>query len=60
MQAETTDGVEELEADAILVATGSRPRIPDWATPDADRILITRQAYPPPDLPRTSSSSARA
>ena len=52
VQAETADGVEEIEADAILVATGSRPRIPEWATPDADRILITRQAYPPPTLPR--------
>ena len=52
VQAETTDWVEELEADAILVATGSRPRIPEWAQPDADRILITRQAYPPPTLPR--------
>ncbi|MEA2704434.1 MAG: hypothetical protein QOD63_2379 [Actinomycetota bacterium] len=50
--AETADGVEDLEADAILVATGSRPRIPDWATPDGDRILITRQAYPPITLPR--------
>ena len=46
-----TDGIEELEADAILVATGSRPRIPDWCQPDGDRILTTRQAYPPPDLP---------
>ena len=48
---ETTDGTEELEADAILVATGSRPRIPDWCEPDGDRILTTRQAYPPPVLP---------
>ena len=48
---ETADGVEELEADAILVATGSRPRIPDWATVDGDRVLTTRQAYPPPELP---------
>ncbi len=52
VQAETTDGVEDIEADAILVATGSRPRVPEWATPDADRILITREAYPPPTLPR--------
>ena len=52
VQAETADGVEDIEADAILVATGSRPRVPDWAKPDADRILITRQAYPPPTLPR--------
>ena len=27
----TADGTEELEADAILLSTGSRPRIPDWA-----------------------------
>ncbi len=49
--AETEDGVEELDADAILVSTGSRPRIPHWAHPDGDRILITRQAYPPPSMP---------
>lgn len=40
-----------LEADAILVATGSRPRVPDWATPDGDRILTTRDAYPPETMP---------
>ena len=45
------DGTEEVEADAILVATGSRPRIPDWCQPDGDRILTTRQAYPPPVMP---------
>src|SRR3954454_12041301 len=48
---ETTSGVEELVADAILVSTGSRPRIPDWATADGERILTTRDAYPPPELP---------
>jgi pyruvate/2-oxoglutarate dehydrogenase complex dihydrolipoamide dehydrogenase (E3) component len=48
---ETSTGEEELPADAVLVATGSRPRIPDWCTPDGDRILTTRQCYPPPLLP---------
>jgi pyruvate/2-oxoglutarate dehydrogenase complex dihydrolipoamide dehydrogenase (E3) component len=48
---ETPDGLVELEADAVLVATGSRPRIPDWAPIDGDRVLTTRQAYPPPELP---------
>jgi NAD(P)H dehydrogenase (quinone) len=48
----TTDGVEEtLEADAILLSTGSRPRVPEWCRPDGDRVLITRQAYPPPEIP---------
>ena len=49
--ATTADGDEEIEADAILVSTGSRPRIPDFATPDGDRILTTRDAYPPAVLP---------
>ncbi|CAN5740271.1 NAD(P)H-quinone dehydrogenase [soil metagenome] len=48
---ETAHGVTELEADAILVSTGSRPRIPDWIDVDGERILSTRQAYPPPELP---------
>ena len=49
--ADTAEGTEELAADAILVSTGSRPRIPDWATVDGDRILTTRHAYPPKELP---------
>jgi dihydrolipoamide dehydrogenase len=48
---ETDDGIEELSGDAMLISTGSRPRIPDWAEPDGERILTTRQAYPPPELP---------
>jgi dihydrolipoamide dehydrogenase len=43
--------VEEVEADAILLATGSRPRVPDWAPVDGVRVLTTRQAYPPPEIP---------
>lgn len=42
---------EELHADAVLLSTGSRPRVPDWCTPDGERILTTRQAYPPPQIP---------
>ncbi|MGH9008269.1 MAG: FAD-dependent oxidoreductase, partial [Acidimicrobiia bacterium] len=49
--AETADGVEEIEADAILLATGSRPRIPEWCEVDGERILTTRQAYPPTEIP---------
>jgi len=49
--AETETGVEELDADAILLSTGSRPRIPDWAPLDGERVLTTRQAYPPPEMP---------
>ncbi len=48
---ETAHGTIELEADAVLLSTGSRPRIPDWAEIDGERILTTRDAYPPPELP---------
>jgi dihydrolipoamide dehydrogenase len=50
--AETPEGPVRLEGDAILLATGSRPRIPDWAPIDGDRVLTTRDAYPPKVLPR--------
>lgn len=49
--AETADGIEELHADAIVIATGSRPRVPEWAPVDGERVLTTRQAYPPPVIP---------
>jgi len=49
--ADTAEGVVELEADAVLLSTGSRPRIPEWCEPDGERVLTTRQAYPPPELP---------
>lgn len=46
------DGSEEvIAADAILVATGSRPRVPDWAEVDGERVLTTRHAYPPKEIP---------
>ncbi|MGZ4718611.1 MAG: dihydrolipoyl dehydrogenase family protein [Acidimicrobiales bacterium] len=48
---ETADGLIELDADVVLLSTGSRPRIPDWAPIDGDRVLTTRDAYPPPELP---------
>ena len=48
---ETDDTLVELPADAVLLATGSRPRIPDWANIDGERVLTTRQSYPPPEIP---------
>jgi NAD(P)H dehydrogenase (quinone) len=47
----TVDGVRSLRPDAILIATGSRPRIPDWCEPDGERILTTRDCYPPKVFP---------
>jgi pyruvate/2-oxoglutarate dehydrogenase complex dihydrolipoamide dehydrogenase (E3) component len=49
--ADTDEGRVELEADVIVLSTGSRPRIPDWAPVDGRRVLTTRDAYPPAELP---------
>ena len=51
VQANTADGDVTFEADAIVLATGSRPRIPDWAPIDGERVLTTRDAYPPDEIP---------
>jgi pyruvate/2-oxoglutarate dehydrogenase complex dihydrolipoamide dehydrogenase (E3) component len=48
---ETTNGLLELDADVIVLSTGSRPRVPEWAPVDGRRVLTTRDAYPPPELP---------
>lgn len=50
---EPLDGgpTEILDADVVVLSTGSRPRIPDWAPLDGRRVLTTRDAYPPPELP---------
>ncbi len=47
----STGGTEAIDADAVLLATGSFPRVPYWAQIDGERVLTTRQAYPPPVIP---------
>ncbi len=48
----SAEGVSEVvEADTIVLSTGSRPRIPEWAPIDGERVLTTRDSYPPPTLP---------
>ena len=48
------DGTTSIHtADAILISTGTRPRIPDWAHPDGDRVLTTRDCYPPRVFPES-------
>jgi dihydrolipoamide dehydrogenase len=49
--ADTAEGERTFEADAIVLCTGSRPRIPEWCQPDGERILTTRDAYPPNEFP---------
>ncbi len=48
---DTAEGIEELNADVVLLATGSRPRVPEWAPLDGERVLTTREAYPPAEIP---------
>jgi len=48
----SVDGTSQVvDADTIVLSTGSRPRIPTWAPIDGQRVLTTRDAYPPPELP---------
>ncbi|BAN03195.1 dihydrolipoyl dehydrogenase family protein [Ilumatobacter coccineus] len=47
----TAEGTETIEFDSALVSTGSQPRIPDWCHPDGERILTTRDCYPPTVFP---------
>jgi len=49
----TAAGDERIEGDAFIIATGSRPRIPQWCTPDGQRILTTRECYPPKIFPKS-------
>jgi NAD(P)H dehydrogenase (quinone) len=51
VMAETEDGMETVDADFVVLATGSRPRIPEFVRIDGERVLTTRQAYPPPEIP---------
>ena len=51
-EVDTHDGkTVSVAFDAALIATGSRPRIPDWVRPDGERILTTRECYPPKIFP---------
>ena len=48
---ESDDGVINVSFDAAVLAAGSRPRVPDWAPVDGERVLTTRDAYHLPELP---------
>ena len=49
----SVDGVRQIHADNVLIATGSSPRIPEWCHPDGERILTTRECYPPSIFPES-------
>jgi len=48
---ETADGAVELEADAVLLATGAAPRTLPTAQPDGERILTWEQIYDLDEVP---------
>jgi len=49
----TTAGRERLEFDYAIVATGSRPAIPDALSLDSDRVLTSTGALELADVPKT-------
>jgi dihydrolipoamide dehydrogenase len=53
VEVDSIEGAVHVDFDVALIATGSRPRIPDWCVPDGDRILTTRDCYPPKEFPRS-------
>lgn len=53
LEVSTAEGVRALTFDAALIATGTRPRIPEWCEPDHERILTTRDCYPPRVFPES-------
>ena len=53
VEVQSASGSEVIHADFVLVSTGSRPRIPEWVRPDGDRILTTRDCYPPKVFPES-------
>ena len=44
-------GDKEIQADAVLIATGAQPRVLPGAEPDGERLLTWRQLYDLPELP---------
>ena len=51
---DAADGTtHDIEATDILISTGTRPRIPAFAQPDGDRVLTTRDCYPPKIFPES-------
>lgn len=46
-------GTRRIVGDAFVISTGSRPRIPAWCSPDGERILTTRDCYPPKVFPKS-------
>jgi len=53
VEVQSASGSEVIHADFVLISTGSRPRIPEWVRPDGDRILTTRDCYPPKVFPES-------
>ena len=41
LEVESAEGTHVIRAGAVIIATGSRPFIPDWLAPFADRIVTT-------------------
>lgn len=42
---DTIDGERRVSFDKALISTGSKPRVPDWAPVDGERVLTTRDCY---------------
>lgn len=51
LEVEGAEGTHIIRAGAVIIATGSRPFIPDWLAPLADRIVTTDTLFELAELP---------
>lgn len=51
LEVESAEGTHVIRAGAVIIATGSRPFIPDWLAPFADRIVTTDTLFEMAELP---------
>ncbi|WP_339648695.1 dihydrolipoyl dehydrogenase [Halopseudomonas pelagia] len=52
LEVSTSQGVQRVRADAVVIATGSRPQMPAWLSPVRDRLVTTDQLFELEQLPQ--------
>lgn len=53
LEVETATGRQLVRANAVVIATGSRPALPGWLAPVAERTITTDQLFELQNLPRS-------
>lgn len=51
LEVNTPRGLQHIRADAVIIATGSRPHMPTWLDPVTERVVTTDQLFELQQLP---------